>query len=134
MSRHRALERAGAAGFTLLEVIVALAVMAAVVAAIGSLASANRRATRVGVERVELAQIARRLLNELGDRANMAAGGLSGEGQGYAWRFEFQPVAVAGAGDAAPSRWAPYRVLLRVRAAGGTQIDVETVRLGRIAR
>jgi len=132
LSRHRAPERAAAAGFTLLEVIVALAVMAAVVAAIGSLASANRRATRVGVERVELAQVARRLLNELGDRANMAAGDLAGEGQGYAWRIAFQPLAVAS--DGAPSRWAPYRVLLRVRAAGGTQIDVETVRLGRIAQ
>lgn len=130
MSRHRQPERAGAAGFTLLEVMVALAVLAAVVAAIGSLSSANRRAARFAAKRVELAQTARRLLNELGDRKAFAAGAVVGEGRGYAWQFEFQPFG-EGSVDSFGIAWRPYRVALRVVAPGGAQLEVETVRLGR---
>ena len=92
MSRVTRPERTAEAGFTLLEVLVALALLAAAMASLGSLSSVGRRANRVEAERVELAQVARRLVNELTER-NFARGS-AGAMDGYAWRIDVEPMAV----------------------------------------
>ena len=136
------------AGFTLLEVLVALSVLAAAMAAIGSLASVGRRANRAEAERVELAQVARRLMNELTERA--FSSGTTGQGDGFAWRIEVEPIGPAPkqsetAAAFAPSAqfpfgrpgappqavWTPYRVILRVTGPTGASTEIVTVRLGR---
>lgn len=134
------------AGFTLLEVLVALALLAAVMAAVGSLASVGRRANRAEVARVELAQVARRLVNELTERN--FAGGTTGASDGYAWRIDVEPLAAVPPPTAPPpppnafqipqpaqqsSVWIPFRVRLRVTGPTGVSADIVTVRLGKAA-
>ena len=145
MSRVTRPERTAEAGFTLLEVLVALALLAAAMASLGSLSSVGRRANRVESERVELAQVARRLVNELTER-NFARGS-AGAMDGYAWRIDVEPMAVA-----RPSRqpslsetlqqpqpaqqqavWIPFRVVVRVTGPTGASAEIVTVRLGRAA-
>lgn len=151
MSRATRPERAAQAGFTLLEVLVALTLLAAAMAAIGSLSSVGRRANRSEIERVELAQVARRLLAEMTERE--FAGGSAGESEGYAWRIDVEPMAappppkVAPAAQApqsspfgqaaAPAQrqvvWIPYRIILNLRGPTGATTRIVTVRLGRAA-
>ena len=127
------------AGFTLFEVLVALAVLAAVMAAVGSLASVGRRANRAEVARVELAQVARRLVNELTDRS--FANGASGASDGYAWRIEAEPLptvpppanALQTPQAARQSVWIPFRVRLHVTGPTGASADIVTIRLGRVS-
>lgn len=149
MSRATRPERAAQAGFTLLEVLVALTLLAAAMAAIGSLSSVGRRANRAEIERVELAQVARRLLSEMTERE--FAGGSTGQSDGYAWRIEVEPMAAAPPREAAPAAqapqsspfgqpvgpaqrpavWIPYRVVLSLRGPNGATTQIVTVRLGR---
>lgn len=143
MSRATRPEHPAEAGFTLLEVLVALALLAAAMAALGSLSSVGRRANRVEVERVELAQVARRLVNELTERN--FTGGSAGAMDGYAWRIDVAPIAAL----ARPPRpdslealqqpqqqqgaWTPFRVTVRVTGPSGASAEIVTVRLGRSA-
>lgn len=144
MSRATLPERSAEAGFTLLEVLVTLALLAAAMASLGSLSSVGRRANRVEIERVELAQVARRLVNELTERN--FAGGSTGAMDGYAWRIDVEPIAMA----ARPrpdslealqqpqqlqqrAVWIPFRVIVRVSGPGGASAEIVTVRLGRAA-
>lgn len=143
MSRATRLERAPEAGFTLLEVLVALALLAAAMASLGSLSSVGRRANRVEIERVELAQVARRLVNELTERS--FAGGSTGTMDGYAWRIDVEPMAAAARPpglllDASqqPQQspqaiWIPFRVIVRIAGPTGASAEIVTVRLGRAA-
>lgn len=145
MSRATRLERAAEAGFTLLEVLVALALLAAAMASLGSLSSVGRRANRVEIERVELAQVARRLVNELTERS--FAGGSTGTMDGYAWRIDVEPMAAAARPPLQPSLsetlqqpqqspqaiWIPFRVIVRIAGPTGASAEIVTVRLGRAA-
>ena len=146
MSRATRPSREPQSGFTLLEVLVALALLAAAMAALGSLASAGRRANRAEIERVELAQVARRLVNELTER-NFASGS-TGAADGYAWRIDVEPMVAAAPlpEQSAPlaafqtplpagqqAMWIPYRVILRVTGPTGASVEIVTARLGRAA-
>ncbi|HMN72274.1 MAG TPA: prepilin-type N-terminal cleavage/methylation domain-containing protein [Rhodoblastus sp.] len=152
MSRATPPDHGPRAGFTLLETLVALALLAAVMAAIGSLASVGRRANRAEIERVGLAQVARRVLAELTERN--FSGGTTGGADGYAWRVDVQPMAAPPPREAGPSPaadqqsspfgqqtqpverqavWIPYRVILRISGPGGVSAEIVTVRLGKAA-
>lgn len=123
-----------------------MAILAAGMAALGSLASVGRRANRAEIERIELAQVARRLVNELTERN--FAGGSSGVADGYAWRIDVEPMAPVQRApepfappDAArlpppaqqQANWAPFRVVVRVRGPTGASAEIVTVRLGKVA-
>lgn len=145
MSRATRPERAPEAGFTLLEVLVALALLAAAMASLGSLSSVGRRANRVEIERVELAQVARRVVNELTERSFV--GGSTGTTDGYAWRIDVEPMAAAARPPMQPSlsdtlqqpqpppqvMWIPFRVVVRVTGPTGASAEIVTVRLCRAA-
>ena len=145
MSRATQPSRARQAGFTLLEVLVTLVLLGAAIAAIGSLSSVGQRGNRAVVERTELAQVARRLVNELTERS--FAGGSSGAADGYVWRINVEQMAAGlrppdpGAPPDSlgqqPSRprdaWAPFRVIVRVRGPSGATAEIVTVRLGKVA-
>lgn len=140
-------ERSRQAGFTLLEVLVTLALLGAAMAALGSLASVGRRANRAEVERVELAQVARRVLAEM--TARNFADATTGAADGYAWRIEATRMAAPPPPDRGPApiesfgqpqqakppqpAWIPYRIVLRVTGPGGASTEIVTVRLARAA-
>lgn len=131
MSRVSAPERRQCAGFTIVEVLVALVVMATSLAAIGSVAAANARASRTLDQRAALLQTARAVEAGIPRRGDLAPGETEGELAGHRWRMEVRPLAI----DDVPAdaRWVPRSIVIRVRAPSGASITLETVRLARSA-
>jgi general secretion pathway protein I len=119
------------AGFALIEVLVALAVVALSLAAIGSLVAANIRATRDLDQRLALVETTRAILTGMPDREQLAPGNLSGEIADHRWRLDvLQFVAnFIDPGQATP--WVPQTVVLRVQSPGGQMLRLDTVRLRR---
>lgn len=130
MSRVSAPDRRRA-GFTIVEVLVALVVMATSLAAIGSVAAANARASRTLDQRAGLLQTARAVEAGIPRRDDLALGETEGELAGHRWRMEVRPLAVDDVPADAP--WVPRSVVIRIRAPSGASITLETVRLARSA-
>jgi general secretion pathway protein I len=120
----------GVAGFTLIEALVALAIVAAVLGSIGAVIATTVKATRSIDQRVALAGAAETLLAALPARNLLKPGRQSGELAGHRWQIDVSPMRVAAASDARPTPgFVPLAVELRLQAPGGPAIQVTTVRL-----
>ena len=118
------------AGFTILEVLIALAVVAVSIVAIGSVMSTNVRGVRLLEQHVTLMQTARTVLTAgIPPRAELGPGALSGQIDDYKWTIDVGPMGegwdVAGADVA----WIPALVRIQVRSSSGAVPDLRTVRL-----
>jgi general secretion pathway protein I len=116
------------AGFTIIEVLIALALVAMSLSAIGALVAGNVRGTRSIEQHLALVETTRLVAASLPPRRQLASGGLSGEIAGYRWRLDVSPFEASGA-PAATSPWIPENVLLRVQSPSGAVLRVETIRL-----
>jgi general secretion pathway protein I len=112
------------AGFTLIEALVALAIVAVALASIGGIVATVSRGTRSVSQRVALAATAQSLLTELPARHLLVPGHQSGQKDGNRWNVYITAIAVGGAG-----RWAPLQVVLDLRAPTGMTMKFTTVRL-----
>jgi len=117
----------GRAGFTLIEVLVALAVAAACLGAIAQVSGTSARGSRTLEQRVALLQVARAVETGIPPRRELAAGRVDGEVAGHSWRMDVRPLDVGDLPSGA--RWVPQNVLIRVRAPSGALVTIETVRL-----
>jgi len=118
------------AGFTLIEVLVALAIMAVSIVAIGRLMSTNARGVRMLENHVALVQSAQTVMStEVPDRKRLAPGRLTGQTGDTRWQIDVGPVGGDWIVDSDDVRWIPELVKLRVRDATGATLDLETVRL-----
>lgn len=118
----------GAAGFTLIEALVALAIIAVVLGTIGSVIAVTTKGTRSIDQRLALAGTAETLLADLLPRGLLKPGRQSGQLAGSHWRVDIAPMNVAG-GDPATDRFVPLAVNLRLQRADGSTIQVTTVKL-----
>ncbi len=139
-------QRAATRGFTLIEVLVALAVVAAGLAAIGSVIATTVRSTRSIEERLTTAAMAEQLMAGLVDRTQLRPGSTSGEMDGHRWRMDISELPSpqqpsqqqasqqqssqqqAGA-DTPPTTWVALAIVIRVQTFRGASTRVETVRL-----
>jgi general secretion pathway protein I len=120
----------GVAGFTLIEALVALAIVAAVLGSIGTVIATTVKATRSIDQRLALAGAAETLLAALPARHLLKPGRQSGELAGHRWQINVSPMRVAAASDTpATQSFVPLAVELRLQAPGGPAIQVTTVRL-----
>ena len=120
----------GAAGFTLIEALVALAIVASVLGSIGAVIATTVKGTRGIDQRLELSATAENLLAALPARALLKPGRQSGELAGHRWRIDVSPMKVAVVNDAPQTgRFVPLAVTLRLQAPGGPAMQVTTVRL-----
>ena len=120
----------GVAGFTLIEALVALAIIAAVLSSIGAVIATTVKGTRAIDQRLALAGAAETLLAALPARDLMKPGRQSGELAGHRWRIDVAPLSGVDFGDAPQSRrFVPLAVNLRLQAPGGPAIRLTTVRL-----
>ena len=126
-SAHRA-----CAGFTIIEVLVALALVAAALAAIGSLIATNARGTRALEERIALIETARAIETGLMQRDMLSADKLDGEIDGQRWHIDVTPFATGS--DDRDTGWIPQSIVIRVRSRSGARIELSTVRLLRRAK
>jgi general secretion pathway protein I len=118
------------AGFTIIEVLIALAIIAVSVVAIGSVMSANVRGVRSLEQHVALMQTARTvLMTGIPPRAELVAGALSGRIDDYRWTIDVGPLGGDWSVQGADVAWVPELVRIRVRSPSGAMSDLRTVRL-----
>ncbi|HZZ63081.1 MAG TPA: prepilin-type N-terminal cleavage/methylation domain-containing protein [Roseiarcus sp.] len=116
-------------GFTLIEALAAIAVVATGLAAIGGLADSSLRSDLH--TRRHLAQIfaTREIIAGLPRRDALPFGYLSGVLNGHEWRIHstlMQTTAAAGAAE-----WVPQGIALLVRSPYGSTIEIDTIRMRR---
>jgi general secretion pathway protein I len=123
--------RSGVAGFTLIEVLVALVVVSVSLAAIGSLVATTVRGVRAVDRHLALVETARTIVTGLPDRNQISIGSLNGEFGGHRWRVDVLPFVASNVGLQEQSIWLPQAVVVRVQSPAGTILQVNTVRLRR---
>ena len=120
----------GTRGFTLIEALVALAIVAAVLGSIGTVIATTVKGTRGIDQRLELSGTAESLLAALPARTLLKPGRQSGDLAGHRWRIDVSPMNVAVASDAPQTgRFVPLAVTMRLQSPGGPAMQVTTVRL-----
>jgi len=118
------------AGFTLIEALVALAIVAAVLASIGGVIATTVKGTRSIDQRLALSGTAETIMAALPARSLLKPGRQSGETAGHRWRIDVSSMNVPLSSDAPPiQRFVPLAVNMRLQAPGGPAIQVTTVRL-----
>ena len=121
------------AGFTLVEVLVALALVAISLTAIGAVVTTSSRGTRSLEQHLALVETARIVAATLPKSEQLTTDGLSGEILGHRWRVDISPFFGGGIYQIADSPWIPQTVVVRVRSPSGAVYGFETVRLQRRA-
>jgi general secretion pathway protein I len=121
--------RRTAGGFTLVEVLVALAVIAVVLTAVGSLIAASVRGTRALDQHLALIETARAVETGLPDRADLKPGSFTGEVGGQRWRVDVLPFGTTDVDPRLPTPWIPLAVVISVQSPAGSFLQVNTVRL-----
>ncbi len=116
-------------GFTLIEALAALAVVAVALTAIGMLIGANIRATRSLDHRLTLLETTRAILFGLPGRSELELGRTSGEVADHRWRLDVIPFSADFVDPTKSSPWIPQSVVLRVQAPTGEILRIDTVRL-----
>jgi type II secretory pathway pseudopilin PulG len=129
-SRSRREQGGRQGGFTLLEALVALALVLAFAATLGPHLSQARRIMDHAEGRVAAQVLLRSLLDAPFDRSRLAKASRSGETNGLRWSIESRPVLTAAPGAPDQQRWLPYRVSATVVWGSDQSITAETIRLG----
>jgi len=121
----------GTEGFTLIEVLVALTVVAVTLSAIGSLVAVTVRGARSVGGHLALVETARSIMTGLPDRGALVPGSFSGEAAGHRWRIDVLPF-YANFVDPQKTDWVPQTVVVRVQSPSGPILQINTVRLRRV--
>ena len=118
------------AGFTILEVLIALAVVAVSIVAIGSVMSTNVRGVRSLEQHVTLMQAVRTIVaTEVPSREKIGFGTWSGKTNDHQWRIDVSPMGDEWAATGSDVPWIPALVKIQVRSPSGAVTDLRTVRL-----
>jgi type II secretory pathway pseudopilin PulG len=125
--KGRAEQRSG--GFTLIEALVALALVLAFAAALTPHLFQSRRIMADADSRVAAHVLLRALLDAPFDRASLAQATREGTLDGLRWRVVTVPLPAAAAGPDRPI-WSTYRVVASVAWGRAQMISAETIRLG----
>jgi general secretion pathway protein I len=126
--RHKSNE-----GFTLIEVLVALTVVAITLSAIGSLVATTIRGARSVGGHLALTETARAILTGMPGRNELSPGNFSGEVAGHRWRVDVLPF-YADFVDPEKTNWIPQTVVVRVQSPNGPILQLNTVSLRRRTR
>lgn len=118
-------------GFTLIEVLVALSVVAISLAAIGSLMAVTTRGARAVGLHLTLVETARAIVTGLPDRDKLVPGNFSGESAGHRWRVDVMPFNADFVDPRDDNAWIPQTVVVRVQSPAGKVLEVNSVRLRR---
>jgi general secretion pathway protein I len=119
------------AGFTLIEALVALAVAAISVTAIGSLIAANVRGSGRIEQHLGLVETLRAVETALPNRTGLSTGTLSGEMHGQTWSVNIAPFPGEFVNARAAQIWTPQTIVVKVQSPSGAVLQLETIRLAR---
>jgi general secretion pathway protein I len=119
-----------AAGFTIIEVLVALAIVAVSIVAIGSVMSTNVHGVRTLERHVTMVQTMRSVIAaELPSRAQVGFGTLSGQTNDHQWKIDIGSMGEEWKAPSEDVTWIPALVRIQVRSPSGAVMDLRTVRL-----
>jgi general secretion pathway protein I len=122
------------AGFTLIEIVVALAVIAVTLTSIGALVAGAARGTATMEQRLAFRETLRAMMNSLPERRDLSAGTTTGETGGYRWRIEITPFEAGFVDPRTPTPWQPEAVVIRAQSPSGQLIQINTIRLRKRAQ
>ena len=125
------MDRHAIEGFTLLEALVALSIVAAVLSSIGALIATNVRGMRSIEAHLTRLETARSIMTALPDRARLVLGTMSGETDGHPWRVDVAPLMPSNQRVESSNPWQPLTVAVTVRSPSGAAMQITTVRLQR---
>jgi general secretion pathway protein I len=118
------------AGFTIIEVLIALAIVAVSIVAIGSVMSTNVRGVRSLEQHVALMQTTRTVMTTgIPSGAGAGSGATSGQIDDYRWTIDVRPLGGDWTVPGADIAWVPELVRVRVRSPSGAVSELRTVRL-----
>jgi general secretion pathway protein I len=115
------------AGFTLIESLIAIAVLAVALAAIGTLVGTTVKGIRSVDRRLPLLETAQNLLASLPDRNALPLGTQFGSTGVFRWWIDVVPLPATPAPKA--STWMPVAITVRVQGTEGPPLHLDTVRL-----
>lgn len=122
----------GNAGFTIIEVLVALALVAVSVVAIQSVMATSANGVRKLERHVALEQMARSVMSAtVPQRRALVEGQTSGRTSDYEWGMEVRPLGGEWGlpSDDSHTAWQPELVRIVVRSSTGATSDIRTIRL-----
>jgi general secretion pathway protein I len=119
----------GNAGFTLIEVLVAIAVLAVVLGAIGAVVGNTVRAIRSVDGRLPLLETAQSLIAALPTRDALQPGTQTGTSGEFHWRIDAVLLNPNVPDDAKAAKWMPLAITVRVQGDEGPPLRLDTVRL-----
>jgi len=117
------------AGFTILEVLIAITIVVTALTTIGLLTGVSTRGVRSLEQHVALVEVARSVIASLPSPNQLSSNEAVGELSGSRWRMGISPF--LGSAPVPDSPWVPVRVSIRVQSPSGAALDLETVRLQR---
>jgi general secretion pathway protein I len=112
----------------MIEAVVALALVAVVLAAIGQLVASNSRGARILEQHVALTDTARLIASTIPRAGAPLSDDLAGQVSGHRWQMRVSPF-VDDVSIIPESRFIPQRIELRVQSPTGAILSLETVRL-----
>jgi len=121
------------AGFTLIEALVALAIVAVSLTSIGTLIASTARAAHSIEARLARLETARAILTALPARNQLVPGTLTGAIADHPWRVDVIPFAAQGITASSGGQWVPQSVVVTIQAPSGAAMKVNTIRLVRSA-
>jgi general secretion pathway protein I len=122
--------KSATAGFTLIEVLVALTIVAVSLSAIGGLVATSVHGSRSLERHLTELELARGIATALPDRDQLLLGSQHGNIAGHHWRVDVAPfTGNVNAPQATP--WVPQTIVTTVQAPSGGALQIETVRLQR---
>lgn len=123
--------RRSTAGFSLIEALVALSIVAVVMASIGGMIASSVRGVRSVEGHLNLLEIARGIVTALPGRDHLVPGYLTGEIADHAWRVDVFPFTTQTLHPEARPKWVPQTVIVTVQSPSGAAMKISTVRLQR---
>lgn len=117
------------AGFTIIEVLVAIAVVAVSLTAIGALTGVTTRGVRSIEQHVVLVETARTVAASLPARTQLVSGEVAGDLYGSHWRMDVSPFFGSGTPLVSDSLWSPAAISIRVQSPSGAALSLQTIRL-----
>jgi general secretion pathway protein I len=122
------------AGFTLIEIVVALAILAVALGALFQAFSTGLRATTVADRQAAAVILAQSLLERIGQDIPLAAGERAGvSDDGLRWSIAVAPAPLIAPERRADSPLLPFDVVVTVAADGARPLTLATLRLAPVA-
>lgn len=119
------------AGFTLIEALVALSILAVALTSISALIASSAHGVRSIEGRLTRLETARAIMTALPARDRLVTGTLSGAIDNHSWRTDVLPFAAQGLSLQVRPQWVPQAVAVTVKAPNGAAMTINTIRLQR---